>query len=93
MKNFAKHGIVACIFITGFLFHFNCLAQESNWLVMSWWDELFEIVTFEEDEAFHEFHKVFGIYPDDNYRLDRVKEICLYINWGDAGVAGSGTVV
>ncbi|NQU81443.1 MAG: hypothetical protein HQ543_07980, partial [Bacteroidetes bacterium] len=29
-------------------------------------DELFEIVTFEEDEAFHEFHKVFGIYPENN---------------------------
>ena len=54
--------------------------------------ELFEIVTFEEDDQFHEFHKVFGIYPDENYRLDRVKEICLYINWGEAGVAGSGTV-
>ena len=55
-------------------------------------DELFEIVTFEEDDQFHEFHKVFGIYPDENYRLDRVKEICIYINWGEAGVAGSGTV-
>ena len=54
-------------------------------------DELFEIVTFEEDDQFHEFHKVFGIYPDENYRLDRVKEICIYINWGEAGVAGSGT--
>ena len=55
-------------------------------------NELFEIVTFEEDDQFHEFHKVFGIYPDENYRLDRVAEICIYINWGDAGVAGSGTV-
>ena len=55
-------------------------------------NELFEIVTFEEDDQFHEFHKVFGIYPDDNYRLDRVSKICLYINWGEAGVAGSGTV-
>ena len=54
--------------------------------------ELLEIVTFEEDDQFHEFHKVFGIYPDDNYRLDRVSEICLYINWGEAGVAGNGTV-
>lgn len=55
-------------------------------------NELFEIVTFEEDDQFHEFHKVFGIYPDENYRLDRVKEICIYINWGEAGVVGSGTV-
>lgn len=55
-------------------------------------NELFQIVTFEENDQFHEFHKVFGIYPDENYRLDRVKEICIYINWGEAGVTGSGTV-
>lgn len=55
-------------------------------------DELFEIVTFEEDEEFHEFHKVFGIYPDDNYLLDRVEDIRVYINWGEAGITGNGTV-
>lgn len=55
-------------------------------------NDQFKISSFEDDGNFHTYTYSFGQNPDGIFSLDLIKQIKVYINYGEFGKKGSGQV-